>query len=190
MLDTETMHLHHDSHHAAYVSKLNEAVLKEPSVAKETNVDNLLKNLSTVPESIRTAVRNYGGGHSNHSLLWQTLSPQGGGMPTAEMDAPIEEAFTSFEKLKYEVAQAAEHLFGSGWVWLVLNSSKKLELMTTPNQDSPLSVGKYPLLGIDLWEHAYYLRFRNSRVISYLPAFWNVVNWKFITARYLTAMKG
>jgi Fe-Mn family superoxide dismutase len=194
-IDAQTMHLHHDKHHAAYVAKLNEAVAKEPSFAAGTNVDDLLKNLSSVPESIRTAVRNHGGGHSNHSLFWQTLSPkghtlspQGGGVPTG----PLAQAFTDdlggFDKFKQDAAKAGAGLFGSGWVWLVLDGGKKLAILTSPNQDSPLSDGHYPLFGIDVWEHAYYLKYHNVRA-DYITAIWNVVNWDFISQRYAAALK-
>lgn len=187
-LDAETMHLHHDKHHQAYVNKLNEAVAKEPSLAITSNVDDLLKNLSTVPESIRTAVRNQGGGHSNHSLFWQTLSPKGG-TPTGELAKALDTDLGGLDKFKEAAAKAGAGLFGSGWVWLVLDGGKKLTILTLPNQDSPLTEGHYPLFGIDVWEHAYYLKYHNLRA-DYISALWNVVNWDFISARYASAMKG
>ena len=192
-IDTETMHLHHDKHHAGYVNKLNEALAKEPSfvVAPGSNVDELLKNLSTVPESIRLAIRNQGGGHSNHSLFWQTLQP------TGTTDKAFHPAFAKaidtelggLEKLKAEMNKNGAAVFGSGWSWLVLDGGKKLSLISSPNQDSPLLDGHYPLFGIDVWEHAYYLKYHNLRA-DYLTAIWSVVNWDFISKRYDAAMAG
>jgi Fe-Mn family superoxide dismutase len=186
-IDVETMHLHHDKHHATYVKKLNEAVAKEPSLAKTTNVDDLLKNLDAIPESIRTAVRNQGGGHSNHSLFWQTLSHKSGA-PKGEFAKALTDDVGGLDKLKEEAAKLGAGLFGSGWVWLVLDGGKKLTLLPLPNQDSPLSEGHYPLFGIDVWEHAYYLKYHNVRA-DYITAIWNVVNWDFISDRYAAAMK-
>lgn len=188
-IDTETMHLHHDKHHAAYVAKLNEALAKEPSfvVPPGSNVDNLVKNLASVPESIRTAVRNQGGGHANHSLFWQTLSPKGG-EPKGDFAKALDGSFGGLDKFKEAAAKAGGGLFGSGWVWLVLDGGKQLTLLTLPNQDSPLTEGHYPLFGIDVWEHAYYLKYHNVRA-DYIKAIWNVVNWDFISDRYAKAMK-
>ncbi len=187
-IDAETMHLHHDKHHQAYVNKLNEAVAKDPSLANDkTDVDDLLKHLSTVPENIRTAVRNQGGGHSNHSLFWQTLSAKSGA-PAGELAAAIDKDFSGLDKLKADMAKAGGGLFGSGWIWLVLDGGKKLSVITLPNQDSPISEGLYPLFGIDVWEHAYYLKYHNVRA-DYITALWNVVNWDFISDRYATALK-
>jgi len=192
-IDAETMHLHHDKHHAAYVKKLNEAVATLAEDMQERNIDVLLKNLDTVPESIRTAVRNQGGGHSNHSLFWLTLShgfnegirvPQKGAFAQAVTDD-----LGGLDKLKAEMAEQGAKLFGSGWVWLVLDGGKKLTILTLPNQDSPLTEGHYPLFGIDVWEHAYYLKYKNVRA-DYITAIWNVVNWDFISNRYDKAMKG
>jgi Fe-Mn family superoxide dismutase len=187
-IDAETMHLHHDKHHAAYVAKLNAALAETPSFSAGTNVDDLLKSLPSVPESIRTAVRNQGGGHSNHSLFWQTLSPKGGGTPQGELARAFTDDLGGFDKFKQDAAKLGATFFGSGWVWLILAGSKKLALMTTPNQDSPLSDGKYPLFGIDVWEHAYYLKYHNVRA-DYIAAIWNVVNWDFIAQRYAAALK-
>jgi Fe-Mn family superoxide dismutase len=187
-IDTETMHLHHDKHHAAYVAKLNEAVAKEHSLAATTHVDDLLKNLSSIPESVRTAVRNNGGGHANHSLFWETLGPKSGGQPTGDLIKAIDSDLGGFDKFKEDAIKAGLGLFGSGWVWLVMDSSKKLTLNTTPNQDSPLSEGKYPVFGIDVWEHAYYLKYHNVRA-DYLKAIWNVVNWDYVSTRYSSALK-
>jgi Fe-Mn family superoxide dismutase len=190
MIDAETMQIHHDKHHAAYVTKLNEAVnsIKGYAATLPSNVDDLLKNLSAIPESIRTAVRNQGGGHSNHSLLWPSFSPHGGSFPPGALNWPITQTFGSFENFKTEAKKAGMGLFGSGWVWLVLDKSKKLSVMTTANQDSPLSVGKYPLFGIDVWEHAYYLKHRNVRA-DYIDVQWNVVDWELATKRFLDATK-
>jgi len=189
-IDAETMHLHHDKHHAAYVKKLNEALAKEPTFTPPANVDDLVKNLDSVPESIRTAVRNQGGGHANHSLFWQTLFPgvKGFNEPKDELAKAITDDLGGFDKLKAEMAEQGGKLFGSGWVWLVLDVGKKLTILTLPNQDSPLTEGHYPLFGIDVWEHAYYLKYHNVRA-DYLAAIWNVVNWSFISDRYAAAMK-
>jgi Fe-Mn family superoxide dismutase len=191
-IDAETMHLHHDKHHKAYVTKLNEALAKEPSFKPPTDVDALVSNLEAVPESIRTAVRNQGGGHANHSLFWQTLGTK---MPVPMTDmhhGDFGKAVTSdlggMDKLKAAMAEQGGKLFGSGWVWLVLDGGKKLTILTLPNQDSPLTEGHYPLFGIDVWEHAYYLKYHNVRA-DYIAAIWNVVNWDFISDRYAVAMK-
>jgi superoxide dismutase, Fe-Mn family len=186
-IDAETMHLHHDKHHAAYVKKLNEAVAKDPALASTTNVDFLLKQLDTVPEPLRTTVRNQGGGHSNHSLFWQTLSPTGSAPKGAFAEA-LKTDIGGLAKLKEDAAKASSTLFGSGWVWLVLDGGKKLTLLTLPNQDSPIIEGHYPLFGIDVWEHAYYLKYHNVRA-DYVTALWNVVNWGYISDRYDEAMK-
>ena len=190
-IDTETMYLHHDKHHGSYVAKLNLAVVQEPSLAATTDIDDLLKNLDAVPELIRTVVRNNGGGHSNHSLFWQTLRTNnltkingpGGAFAQALADD-----LGGLDKFKEDAAKAGAGLFGSGWVWLVLDGGKKLTLLTLPNQDSPLIEGHYPLFGIDVWEHAYYLKYHNLRA-DYIKAIWNVVNWDFISDRYAAAMK-
>jgi Fe-Mn family superoxide dismutase len=185
------MHLHHDKHHGGYVKKLNEALAKEPSFTPPANVDDLVAHLDAVPESIRTAVRNQGGGDSNHSLFWLTLSPAS--KTRSLMDGAFAQAVTDdlggMDKLKAEIAEQGGKLFGSGWVWLVLDGGKKLTILTLPNQDSPLMEGHYPLFGIDVWEHAYYLKYHNVRA-DYITAIWNVVNWDFISNRYATAMKG
>jgi len=185
-MDAETMHLHHDKHHAAYVKNLNIAVAKEPSLAKVTNVDDLLKTLDSVPESIRTTVRNNGGGHSNHSLFWETLSAKGG-EPTGDFAKALTDDLGGLDKVKEDMSKAGAGLFGSGWVWLVLDGGKKLNILTLPNQDSPLSEGHYPIFGIDVWEHAYYLKNQNRRA-DYIPAWLNVVNWDFVSERYQKAM--
>jgi Fe-Mn family superoxide dismutase len=192
-IDAATMHLHHDKHHAAYVRKLNEAVAKMDSPVSP-DVDDLLKNLETIPEDLRTAVRNNGGGHSNHSLFWQTLSPNRDKLyDKKESGKVFLQAVTDdvggLDNLKAEMARQGAALFGSGWVWLVLDGGKHLTLLTLPNQDSPFMEGHYPLFGIDVWEHAYYLRYHNLRA-DYMAAIWNVVDWDFISDRYAAAMKG
>jgi Fe-Mn family superoxide dismutase len=186
-IDAETMHLHHDKHHKAYVTKLNEALAKEPSFNPGTNVEQLVAKLDAVPESIRTAVRNQGGGHANHSLFWQTLTAKGG-MPKGDFAKALTDDVGGLDKLKADMSEQGGKLFGSGWVWLVLDGGKKLTVLTLPNQDSPLTEGHYPLFGIDVWEHAYYLKYHNVRA-DYLKAIWNVVNWDFISDRYAAALK-
>jgi superoxide dismutase, Fe-Mn family len=192
-IDAATMHLHHDKHHKAYVTKLNEALTKEPTFTPPANVDDLVKNLDAVPESIRTAVRNQGGGHANHSLFWQTLNPNHDKLSYKENTSKeflqaVNDDLGGWDKLKAEMAEQGGKLFGSGWVWLVLDGGKKLTILTLPNQDSPLTEGHYPLFGIDVWEHAYYLKYKNVRA-DYIAAIWNVVNWGFISDRYAAAMK-
>jgi len=191
-IDTETMHLHHDKHHQAYVNNLNKAVAKYP-FNMQPNVDALLKNLDSVPADIRTAVRNNGGGHSNHSLFWLTLRPAsnpatGLNVPKGDFAKAVTDDVGGLDKLKAEMAEQGGKVFGSGWVWLVLDGGKKLTIFDLPNQDSPLIEGHYPLFGIDVWEHAYYLKYNNLRA-DYLKAIWNVVNWDFVSDRYAAAMK-
>lgn len=173
-IDVETMHLHHDKHHNTYVTNLNAAIEKYPELA-EQSVDELVTNLNEVPEDIRTAVRNNGGGHANHSFFWKIMAPNAGGEPTGAIKDAINEAFGSFEKMKEEFKTAATGRFGSGWAWLVMNNGK-LEITSTANQDSPLTDGKTPIIGLDVWEHAYYLKYKNVRP-DYIAAFWDVVNW-------------
>ncbi|MFO8069516.1 MAG: superoxide dismutase [Alkalibacterium sp.] len=180
-IDEETMHLHHDKHHSGYVTKTNKALENNPELA-ELSIEELMKKLDSVPEGIKTAVRNNGGGHANHSLFWEILSPNGGGEPTGELANAIKETFGDFESFKEKFSTAATGRFGSGWAWLVV-SDGKLEVMDTLNQDSPYSVGKTPILGIDVWEHAYYLNYQNRRP-DYVKAFWNVVNWEEVAKRY------
>ncbi|TCP31131.1 Fe-Mn family superoxide dismutase [Scopulibacillus darangshiensis] len=183
-IDEETMRIHHDKHHGTYVSKLN-AALEGNEEFSSQSVDDVLKNLNAVPENIRTAVRNNGGGHSNHTFFWQILSPNGGGEPTGAIADAISSKFGSFDKFKEEFAAAAAGRFGSGWAWLVVNNGD-IEIVSTPNQDSPVSEGKTPVLGLDVWEHAYYLKYQNKRP-DYINAFWNVVNWDEVNKRYETA---
>ncbi|BBM17527.1 superoxide dismutase [Fe] [Enterococcus avium] len=173
-IDVETMHLHHDKHHNTYVTNLNAAIEKYPELA-EQSVEELVTNLNEVPEDIRTAVRNNGGGHANHSFFWKIMAPNAGGKPTGAIKDAIDETFGSFEKMKEEFKTAATVRFGSGWAWLVLNNGK-LEITSTPNQDNPLTDGKTPIIGLDVWEHAYYLKYKNVRP-DYIAAFWDVVNW-------------
>ena len=173
-IDVETMHLHHDKHHNTYVTNLNAAIEKYPELG-EQSIEELMKNLNEVPEDIRTAVRNNGGGHANHSFLWKIMAPNAGGEPTGAIKDAIDQAFGSFEKMKEEFKTAATGRFGSGWAWLVLNNGK-LEITSTANQDSPLTDGKTPIIGLDVWEHAYYLKYKNVRP-DYIAAFWDVVNW-------------
>ena len=173
-IDVETRHLHHDKHHNTYVTNLNAAIEKYPELA-EQSVEELVSNLNELPEDIRTAVRNNGGGHANHSFFWKIMAPNAGGEPTGAIKEAIDDAFGSFEKMKEEFKTAATGRFGSGWAWLVM-ANGKLEITSTPNQDSPLTDGKTPIIGLDVWEHAYYLKYKNVRP-DYIAAFWDVVNW-------------
>lgn len=182
-IDKETMNIHHTKHHNTYVTNLNNAVAGTEFENK--TVEELVSNLDAVPENIRTAVRNNGGGHYNHSLFWQLLSPNGGGEPSGALLDAINAKFGSFSAFKDEFTKAATGRFGSGWAWLVVNNGE-LEVMSTPNQDNPLMEGKTPILGLDVWEHAYYLKYQNRRP-EYISAFWNVVNWDEVAKRYQAA---
>jgi len=182
-IDAQTMQIHHDKHHGAYVAKLNEAVAAQPTLGT-MSIEELLKDLDKVPESVRKAVRNQGGGHYNHSLFWQMMKPKGGGDPTGDLGKAIAAKFGSFADFKKKFSKEAVGVFGSGWAWLVLNG-KELDIDSSPNQDTPFSQGKLPLLGIDIWEHAYYLKHQNKRP-EYVEAWWNVVNWDFVQERYKT----
>lgn len=173
-IDEETMHLHHDKHHNTYVTNLNAAVEKHPELG-EKSVEELIADLSAIPEDIRTAVRNNGGGHANHTFFWNIMAPNAGGEPVGELKDAIDEKFGSFDAFKDEFKTAATGRFGSGWAWLVVNNGI-LEVASTPNQDSPLSDGRTPVIGLDVWEHAYYLKYKNVRP-DYIAAFWNVVDW-------------
>ncbi len=173
--DSETMHLHHDKHHQTYLDKLNEALASEASLS-DKSAEELLADLSAVPESIRTKVRNFGGGFVNHNLFFASLAPNAGGEPTGKLLEIIERDLGSFSAFKDQFTAAATTVFGSGWAWLVIDQGK-LAITTTANQDSPLSTGKTPLLGLDVWEHAYYLKYQNRRP-EFIVAFWNLVNWE------------
>ncbi|SET63013.1 superoxide dismutase, Fe-Mn family [Salinibacillus kushneri] len=183
-IDKETMNIHHTKHHNTYVTKLNGA-LEGHADLQDKSLEDLLGNLDAVPENIRTAVRNNGGGHANHSLFWTVLSPNGGGEPKGEVAEKINAKFGSFDKFKEEFKAAATGRFGSGWAWLVVNNGD-VEITSTPNQDTPLMEGKTPILGLDVWEHAYYLKYQNKRP-DYIAAFWNVVNWDEVEKRYQSA---
>lgn len=183
-IDAQTMEIHHGRHHATYVNNLN-AALEAHADLQEKSVEELISNLDALPESIRTAVRNNGGGHANHTLFWEILSPNGGGAPTGELADAINAAFGSFDNFKAEFAKAATTRFGSGWAWLTAEGGK-VAISSTPNQDSPIMEGKTPILGLDVWEHAYYLRYQNKRP-DYVGAFWNVVNWDEVSKRFAAA---
>lgn len=183
-IDEETMNIHHGKHHNTYVTNLNAALEGHDDLASK-DIDELVANLDSVPENIRTAVRNNGGGHANHSLFWQLLSPNGGGEPSGALADEIKSTFGSLEDFKTKFADAAKGRFGSGWAWLVVNNGS-LEITSTANQDSPLTDGKTPVLGLDVWEHAYYLNYQNRRP-DYIAAFWNVVNWDEATKRFVAA---
>lgn len=177
-IDAKTMEIHHTKHHQTYVTKLNEALAKYPEVA-ERPLEELLRLLNTVPEDIRTAVRNHGGGHMNHSFFWTIMGPKTGGEPDGKIAAAIKDTFGDVARFKDEFAKAAAGVFGSGWAWLVRDKSGALMITTTPNQDSPLIKGDTPILGLDVWEHAYYLKYQNKRP-DYIEAWWHVVNWSAV----------
>jgi Fe-Mn family superoxide dismutase len=181
-IDTQTMQIHHDKHHAAYVNNLNAALEKHPELNSQSAED-LIRDLNSVPEDIRTAVRNNGGGHVNHTMFWQIMGPNGGGEPTGALADAINDSFGSFEAFKDQFQKAGVGRFGSGWVWLVRGNDGKLQITSTANQDNPLSEGLYPVLGNDVWEHAYYLNYQNRRP-DYLQAWWNVVNWEEVSRRF------
>ncbi len=180
-IDARTMEIHHDKPHAAYVTNLNKAVADYPEVGKKSG-EELVMDLNAVPEKIRTAVRNNGGGHYNHSLFWQMMKKDGGGEPKGELAKAIEKNFGGFNAFKEALGKAGLGQFGSGWAWLVL-SNGKLAIQASPNQDNPLTQGAQVLLGVDVWEHAYYLKYQNKRA-DYIAAWWNVVNWDFVAERY------
>ncbi|MEK4866763.1 superoxide dismutase [Mn] [Bacillus sp. FSL E2-8895] len=182
--DKETMNIHHTKHHNTYITNLNAALEGHAELA-DKSVEELVANLNEVPEAIRTAVRNNGGGHANHTFFWTILSPNGGGQPVGELATAIEANFGSFDAFKAEFAKAGATRFGSGWAWLVVNNGE-LEVTSTPNQDSPLTEGKTPVIGLDVWEHAYYLNYQNRRP-DYIGAFWNVVDWNVAEKLYQEA---
>jgi Fe-Mn family superoxide dismutase len=185
-IDAETMKLHHDFHHKAYVDNLNKALAGQPELLSKSIVD-ILRNISSVPENIRQAVINNGGGHANHTMFWEIMGQGAGGKPTGELASAIDETFGSFDKFRDQLSQSAVTRFGSGWGWLVLDQGK-LKILSTANQDSPYMKGQYPIMGIDVWEHAYYLKYRNRRP-EYVKAWWNVANWEKISERYARAKK-
>ena len=185
-IDARTMEIHHSKHHAAYVTNLNGAIEKHPELGKKT-VEELLRGIDQVPEDIRTVVRNHGGGHANHSLFWQVMGPNGGGVPTGALADALAGAFGSFEAFKEKLSDAGVKRFGSGWGWLTI-AGGKLEISSSANQDSPLMEGKTPLLGVDVWEHAYYLKYQNRRP-DYVTAWWHVVNWAEVARRYEAARR-
>ncbi|EJV68192.1 superoxide dismutase [Bacillus mycoides] len=182
--DKETMNIHHTKHHNTYITNLNAALEGHAELA-DKSVEELVANLNEVPEAIRTAVRNNGGGHANHTFFWTILSPNGGGQPVGELATAIAAKFGSFDAFKEEFAKAGATRFGSGWAWLVVNNGE-LEVTSTPNQDSPLTEGKTPVIGLDVWEHAYYLNYQNRRP-DYIGAFWNVVDWNVAEKLYQEA---
>ena len=185
-IDAQTMQIHHDKHHAAYVNNLNAALDKHPELQKKS-LEDLLRQINSVPEDVRTAVRNNGGGHHNHSMFWTIMAPRAGGEPSGKLADALKKTFGDFTKFKEALAAAATTRFGSGWAWLTL-ASGKLEVSSTANQDSPLMDGKVPILGLDVWEHAYYLKYQNRRP-DYVTAWWNVVNWPEVQKRFETAQK-
>ena len=186
-IDEQTMRIHHDKHHQGYVNNLNAALEKHPELQNKS-VEELLGNLGAVPEEIRTAVRNNGGGHANHSMFWEVMRPGGAQEPKGPLADTINQAFGSFAQFKETMTKAAGSRFGSGWAWLVVGKDGKLSVESTPNQDTPISDGKTPILGVDVWEHAYYLKYQNRRP-EYLTAWWNVVNWDAVADRYQRARK-
>jgi Fe-Mn family superoxide dismutase len=185
-VDQKTMEIHHGKHHNAYVTNLNNALKSAPDLQGKSLEELLANGCAAVPESIRTAVRNNGGGHINHSLFWNIMSGNGGGEPTGDLAQAIAGTFGSFEEFKSKFSTAGITRFGSGWAWLAVNGEGKLEVYSTPNQDTPLMEGKYPVLGLDVWEHAYYLNYQNRRP-DYIEAWWNVVNWEEVARRFKSA---
>jgi len=186
-IDARTMEIHHDRHHAAYVNNAN-AALEGHAELQAKGVEDLIRNLGAVPESIRTAVRNNAGGHANHSLFWKVIGPGGGGQPGGDLAAAVNAGWGSFDAFKEAFGKAAAGRFGSGWAWLVVGSDGKPAITSTPNQDNPLMDGQTPILGLDVWEHAYYLKYQNRRP-DYVAAFWNVVRWDEVAARYAAAKR-
>ncbi len=182
-IDKATMEIHHGKHHGAYVTNVNKALESAPQLAGKSVEDLLANGLAAVPESIRTAVRNNAGGHVNHSMFWKIMGPKAGGQPSGKLADAIKGVFGSFDQFKEKFSAAAMGRFGSGWAWLVKDGAGKLDILSTPNQDSPIMEGKFPVMGIDVWEHAYYLKYQNRRA-EYVAAWWNVVNWKEIEKRF------
>lgn len=187
-IDTMTMQIHHDKHHQTYVTNLNTALKEQPDLQSKS-IEQLLKDIESVPEAIRTAVRNNGGGHHNHTMFWEIMTPGGPSAPSGELATAIQQSFGTVDELKAKINDGGAKRFGSGWSWLVADASGKLEVLSTPNQDSPLMDGKTPILGVDVWEHAYYLKYQNKRP-DYLAAWWNVVNWDKVAERFAAAKSG
>ena len=187
-IDAQTMEIHHDKHHAAYVANLNKALASHPTLLGKEHVSEILRSIDSLPADIRQAVINNGGGHANHTMFWRIMGPKKGGQPSGELAKAIDAAFGSFDKFQAKLSSAAATQFGSGWGWLVL-AKGKLEVYGDKNQDSPFLKGHNPILGIDVWEHAYYLKYQNRRP-DYIKAWWNVVNWDAVSERYKNAMKG
>jgi len=184
-IDKMTMEIHHGKHHNAYVTNLNKALESAPALANKSIEELLANNCAAVPENIRTAVRNNGGGHVNHSMFWQIMGPKGGGQPGGALGEAIKSTFNGFDAFKEKLTAAGVGRFGSGWAWLVKDKSGKLDIISTANQDSPLMEDKFPVLGVDVWEHAYYLKYQNRRP-DYLAAWWSVVNWAEVEKRFST----
>jgi Fe-Mn family superoxide dismutase len=184
-IDEQTMHFHHDKHHATYVTNVNNALANHPELAA-LSIEDLIRQLSRVPEDIRTAVRNNGGGHVNHTFFWQIMSPNGGGAPAGALAAAIDRTFGSLDSFKEQLTKAGVGRFGSGWAWLVVDGSGVLKVESTPNQDSPLSEGRTPILGVDVWEHAYYLKYQNLRP-KYIESWFNTINWPEVARRFEAA---
>jgi Fe-Mn family superoxide dismutase len=187
VIDARTMEIHHDKHHAAYVTKLNEAIAGKPDLEKKS-VEHLLREIDKVPEDIRIKVRNHGGGHANHTLFWKIMAPGGSKQPSGDLGKAITAKFGSLDAFKQKFGDAAANQFGSGWGWLVTDGAGNLDVYALPNQDSPLMKGHTPLLGIDVWEHAYYLKYQNKRP-DYIKAWWDVVNWDAVAQEYGKARK-
>ncbi|HEX6815789.1 MAG TPA: superoxide dismutase [Gemmatimonadaceae bacterium] len=181
-IDARTMEIHHTKHHQAYVNNLNAALEKAPEF-QQKSLDDIIANVSKVPEAVRTAVRNNAGGHWNHSMFWLIMSPKGGGDPSGNLGDAVAKSFGDVAKFKEQFNAAASSRFGSGWAWLVADGSGALKIESTPNQDNPAMDGRYPVLGLDVWEHAYYLKYQNRRA-DYITAWWNVVNWPEVAKRY------
>jgi Fe-Mn family superoxide dismutase len=182
-IDEQTMRIHHDKHHAAYVNNLNAALEKHPEFDAPADVNELLRKIDSVPADIRNAVRNNGGGHANHSLFWQIMKPGGGGEPSGALGDAIGRKFGDFAAFKTQFGDAGKTRFGSGWAWLVVDGTGELQVTSTPNQDSPFMEGNTPILGCDVWEHAYYLKYQNRRP-DYIEAWWNTVNWDEVAKRF------
>ncbi len=181
-IDAKTMEIHHDKHHGAYVNNLNAALEKTGGDWANKSLDDLMRNINSVPDAVRTAVRNNGGGHWNHSMFWQIMKPKGGGEPSGKLADAIRGSFGGLDKLKEQLNAAGVARFGSGWAWLIDDGNGKLSITSTPNQDNPLMDGKTAILGVDVWEHAYYLKYQNRRP-DYLTAWWNTVNWEAVAKR-------